>query len=228
MKSCTIYIFPLSPIYNIEKVPVFSNFTREHSASLYQTLLQNSLEILTPVNSDTQIIVCFDVEDKDFIPEGLDKNFTLEFVRSREPGISFEMLNRKYFGSSSCNIVIFSNIIGFSKSDLLSYQERLNGDEHVFVIGKSENNKVALLSFNTMPGVLTGMDDFSIRFDDFLKLGCKSDSHLHVLDAPPVISNLDDFRKLYKNLSKKESLNYCSHQIHEQFTNLFIEYKDLL
>ena len=41
-------------------------------------------------------------------------------------------------------------------------------------------------------------------------------------------SDIQDFKTLYKELSKKESLIYCSQNMHEKFTHLFIEYKELL
>jgi hypothetical protein len=51
---------------------------------------------------------------------------------------------------------------------------------------------------------------------------------IHTLDGYLSIDDFEDIKKLYIELSKKESLSYCSPTLHERFNDLFIEYKDLL
>jgi hypothetical protein len=57
---------------------------------------------------------------------------------------------------------------------------------------------------------------------------CRFDYFVNVLNGSLFIEDINDFKILYRELSKKESLNYCSQNIHEKFTHLFIEYKELL
>jgi len=52
--------------------------------------------------------------------------------------------------------------------------------------------------------------------------------HFFVLNNFLKIESLKDFKELYSVLSDKKSENFCTGGIHESFTNLFIEYKDLL
>jgi hypothetical protein len=68
----------------------------------------------------------------------------------------------------------------------------------------------------------------NFNYDNFLLFTSKHEHFLHVIDNFLVIRNMEDFRNLYNELSKKESLEYCSQKMHEKFTHLFIEYKDLL
>ncbi len=68
----------------------------------------------------------------------------------------------------------------------------------------------------------------ALDYDTFLLEAGKSDLFLNTLNGFQLIENFSDFKNLYIELSKKESLSYCSQQMHERFTNLFIEYKDLL
>jgi hypothetical protein len=56
----------------------------------------------------------------------------------------------------------------------------------------------------------------------------KEENFVHTLNNFMLIETKDDFIKLYNELSKKESMQYCSQNIHEKFTHLFIEYKELL
>jgi len=68
----------------------------------------------------------------------------------------------------------------------------------------------------------------ALEYDKFLLEAGKSDLFLNTLNGFQLIENFSEFKYLYIELSKKESLSYCSQQMHERFTNLFIEYKDLL
>ena len=51
---------------------------------------------------------------------------------------------------------------------------------------------------------------------------------LHVLSEFFIVNNFEDFKALYNILSKKESLEFCSQEMHEKFTHLFIEWCLLL
>jgi hypothetical protein len=228
MDNCSIYLYSLSPVYNVDKVPQFAGFSLNDSSYLYRNLLRSSLEILSKLNNSTKLIICLHEEDKEFVPAEVLSQYDIEFIRNNQTGINFHFLNQKYFSKSENNILLFSNTIGFTESSLRKYYELLNVDDNVFIVAKSENGKAGIISFNVMPDILNTTNQLDISYDSFLKLGCKSDSSLFVVDSPLVISNLDDFRKLYHELSKKESILYCSHEMHERFTNLFIEYKELL
>ena len=61
-----------------------------------------------------------------------------------------------------------------------------------------------------------------------LSLISSKDIFIHTLDNFLSINDFEDIKKLYIELSKKESLSYCSQNMHESFNDLFIEYKELL
>ena len=85
------------------------------------------------------------------------------------------------------------------------------------------------MGFNTFNHELFDEIDWNnFNYDNFLLYTSKHEHFLHVIDNFLVIRNIEDFKDLYKELSKKESLAYCSQIMHEKFTQLFIEYKDLL
>ena len=65
-------------------------------------------------------------------------------------------------------------------------------------------------------------------YDNLLHKVNRYDNFLYVLNHSLTVKTVEDFKTLYSELSKKESLAYCSQQMHERFTHLFIEYKDLL
>jgi hypothetical protein len=76
--------------------------------------------------------------------------------------------------------------------------------------------------------MVDNLDLSNLDYDSFLNKIVKFEHFIHVLKDFMLIKNLEDFKTLYDNLSKKESFSYCGQNIHERFTNLFIEYKDLL
>ena len=66
------------------------------------------------------------------------------------------------------------------------------------------------------------------KFGKFLSSISSKDIFIHSLDNILSINDFEDIKKLYIELSKKESLSYCSQKMHESFNDLFIEYKELL
>lgn len=102
-------------------------------------------------------------------------------------------------------------------------------EDEAVVIGKTSNDKIAFIGFNTFnEDLFTGIDSDSFDFNNFLYNASKRENFIQVMKNYMLIQDVNDFKELYKELSKKESLEYCSQHIHERFTNLFIEFKDLL
>jgi hypothetical protein len=96
-------------------------------------------------------------------------------------------------------------------------------------LGKSINQKLAFIGFNSFNADLfEGAELHDLDYDFFLNKISKFENFIHILDNFILIKDIEDFKNLYHQLSKKESFAYCSQEIHEKFTNLFIEYKDLL
>jgi hypothetical protein len=66
------------------------------------------------------------------------------------------------------------------------------------------------------------------KYSDYLKAISNKDFFIHTLEGFFSVDDFEDIKKLYIELSKKESLSYCSQKMHESFNDLFIEYKELL
>jgi hypothetical protein len=65
-----------------------------------------------------------------------------------------------------------------------------------------------------------------LKYDDILCELNKAGCFLFTLSGYLTIENICDFRELYRVLSRKESIEFCCQDIHEQFTHLFIEHKE--
>ena len=225
--SC-IYFVPLFPVFNNKKTRLFDSFTLEDSVNLYSSLYLNLKEISNNLLNSTAVVFCFDEKDKDFIP--------LEFSASEKifadldnKALLLKFLSEKYFAAFNNNLIIFVNTISISPQDILKYLDLLNREDESFIIGKSQNNKVSYIGFNVYNNELFyQIEATDLKFENFLHLVCRFDYFVNVLNGSLNINDLNDFKILYKELSKKESLSYCSQNMHEKFTHLFIEYKELL
>lgn len=225
--SC-IYLLPLFPLFNRQETRQFDSFSIENSAYLHSVLHLNFKELIIDLPEYITTLFCFDEKDGDHIPvEFLDSPKI--FLDLNNKSLSLKILSEKYFSSFSNNLIIFTNTIRISKKDILKYLDLLNREDESFIIGRSQNNKVSYIGFNIYNSDLFNqVEATDLRFDNFLQLVCRFDYFLNVLNGSLLIEDLNDFKILYHELSKKESLVYCSQLIHEKFTHLFIEYKELL
>lgn len=225
--SC-IYLIPLFPVFNEDETRLFASFSKENSVHLYTSLYLNIKEITDKLSGSADAVYCFDEKDNDHI---INEFFQSQKVFSNldNKSLILKLLSEKYFGRFNNNLIIFINTIKISDKDILKYLDLLNREDESFLIGKSQRDKVSFIGFNFYnQEIFSRIDATSLKIDNFLHLVCRYDYFLNVINGSLFIEDINDFRILYKELSKKESLTYCSHNIHEKFTHLFIEYKELL
>ena len=228
--NSSIYFFPLHPVFNPEHIPAFETFDSEHSAFLYSALTQNYKEIFETFEGKINSVFVFDEKDRDFLPDKFNnEGINLFFGDTENKTLLLKSLSDKYFNLYTNNLLIFSNSICISAVDIQQALNLLSINDEAVVIGKTAAGGVTLLGFNTFNHELSDEIDWdNFNYNNFLLYTSKHEHFLHVIDNFLVIKNIEDFKNLYKELSKKESLIYCSQKMHEMFTQLFIEYKDLL
>jgi len=228
--NSSIYLFPLNVSLNSEYAPLFEGMDSVHSAMLYSALIENSREIFDSLSSKTNAVYIFDNKDREFIPEQFKIEGTdLFFGNTENKTKIFQGLSEKYFNKFHNNLIVFANSICVSVNDIQQALNLLSIEDEAVVIGKTGSGDVAFLGFNTYNSELFGEIDWkNFNYDSFLLYASKHEHFLHVINSFLVIRTIEDFKTLYKELSKKESLVYCSQNMHEKFTHLFIEYKDLL
>lgn len=228
-KNC-IYVLSLHPVFNTQAAPEFENLSLRESILLYSHLLTNFIEIFSAAGLGFELAFCLNENDENYIPGNFFPDESIIFINTSENNDSnLEQLRKSYFSKFENNIIIRADVIGVSEKTIQKIFNLLAIEDDVLVIGKSINKKIALLGFNNLElNLLDEMFSATIEYDDFLIEAGKSDLFLNTLNGFQLIENFNDFKNLYIELSKKESLAYCSQQMHERFTNLFIEYKDLL
>ena len=228
--NSSIYLVSESVKFNPEGITKFGSFDTLHSLQLYSALVLNHEEIFSDLFNSKFVHYCFDEKDKEFLPgEFLKSSENLIFGEPDNKQKLFRTLSEKYFPQYNKNLLVFSNSIGITPEDIQRAFNLLSVEDEAVVIGKTNNFKIAFIGLNfENPDFLFDMDLTNLNYDNLLYKINQHDIFVHVLGNYMLIENTEDFKNLYAELSKKESLAYCSQKMHERFTNLFIEYKELL
>lgn len=229
LKQNRFSIFAVENIFNPDRTIQLDYFSIEHSLLLKSLLVQNTIEQLQNNYPEIGINVLLNSEDRNFIPDFLLSDFIqlIYWQRLDQPFIS-EIIE-SYF-SNNLDKIIFHNLsIGFSSTDINKTSSLLSQQDNNIVFGKSESEFIPFLAFcNIDVDTLTEFVNPDFHYDKFLSIVNRNDHFINILSNFMLINNFKNFNKLYHELSKKESEAYCSQKMHEQFTNLFIEYKELL
>ena len=226
--NSSIYILSLHPVFNQDLVPSFESLDKEYSSYLYESLLLNHKELTDKLSEKANIIFCFDIKDSEHLTENLGRIENKDFIDPNKGNV-LKSLSEKYFNRFNNNIVIFFNSIGITADNLNNALNLMSIEDEAIVLGRSINDSLSFFGFNSFnKDIFEETDLLNLNYDSFLNKVAKFEHFIHVLDNFMLIKNIEDFKELYYRLSKKESFAYCSQEIHERFTNLFIEYKDLL
>ena len=190
----------------------------------------NNLQNLIGLQKQANIICCMDSADKEFIPKNfIPKEVNLYFINSKNISNQFDELNKKFFQHHIINILVHLNTFGVSLKKYIKMFDVLTVKDESIVIGKTDGNKVGFIGSNNLKKEL--FKEFissKLNYDNYLADISNKDNFVNVLTGLLSISDMEDFNNLYVELSKKESLEYCSQEMHERFTHLFVEYRELL
>lgn len=227
--SC-IYLTAMHPVFNRRYVPLFNNMDAKNSSHLFSSLLLNNHQNIQNMNLRTSAIYCLDEKDKEFVPGELkNAKITLHFSDTTNPYQCIRNVEEKYFSAHKNNFILFSDSIGLSSSVMSKGIDLLNIESDAVTIGRSSNNRISFIGFNFINKELLQEIHWSDNnYENLLYKMNKYDAFLHVLNKTLYVKSAGDFKILYDELSKKESWNYCNREMHEQFTHLFIEYKEQL
>ncbi len=225
-----ICVFASEAILNPEKVKVFDKLSLNDSVFFYSSLLANYIELLMDTNQQSETIFFINKHDQQFVPKSFfPKNINFHFTDFINPHLLFENLDKNIFINYTNIILIHSKTMGIRKTDILRIFGLLAREEESIVIGKSFTDGIVFSAHNKMSRAK--FESFLINevsFEKHLSEILRNDSFVSLMEKFLSFSTFIDFKNLYRELSTKDSLNYCSEQMHERFTNLFIEYKDQL
>ncbi|MGE5352398.1 MAG: hypothetical protein ACM3P0_09965 [Acidobacteriota bacterium] len=231
MPKCYIFIVPSGPVFNAAEVQPLENLTPGDSALLQSTLYLNYKDMLSKSGNGYEIVYFLDEKDRECLPEEFnDEGLKKQFIKCSEGWENISAYMSRKINQDSTNIlIIFSHTIGITPQKIERYFNLLNHEDRNLLVGRTSCQRVSLIGMNYFEErMFDGLSSCYLKYDDFLHYVNRLDNFLFIVDGFNTVEHLDDFRKLYKVLSTRESIEFCSHEIHERFTHLFIEYKELL
>ena len=225
-----VYLLADHPFLNTKHAPLFGKLNLNDSIFLYSQLFINNLKNLSGLQNQANLICCMDNMDKDFIPKNfIPEEVNLYFISTKNIPKQFDDLGKKFFQHHSNNVLIHLNIFGVSLSKFVKLFDLLSVEDESIVVGKTDKDKVGFIGSNNLNEKI--YEEFflsKLDYEKYLADISNKDNFVNVYSGFLAINDMEDFRSLYDELSKKESLEYCSHEMHERFTHLFIEYRELL
>jgi hypothetical protein len=230
MNQNAAYIIPRYPILNPQKAKIFENLNLQDSVLLRSTLYLNLIENFIKKESKIDFYFFLDIVDRNFLTAEFNiEKISLSFVDLSNKQALVENLANKEFSKHKKNIFISPDIMGLNLKEVERLLNLLNIEDDSLLIGKSKEGELGFLGFNSYSDeIAQGLIKSDFNYDNFLSK-IKSSSHfINTVNDILVVRNLNNFKQLYTDLSQKKSIDYCSQEIHERFTHLFIEHKDLL
>ena len=226
----SILIIAETAILNPAEIDVYQNLSVNYSVFLNTLLFSNWVEILSEVRNDFEIITFLNERDKEFLPKyflPFDTK-TIFYSQSRLSDITDYIVGNTSPNSLK-NMILFYNSIGMTRSDIFRAFNLIQSDEPSLVIGKSGQDRIVFTcTSSTDQDLIDSIFKTKRKYSKYLSSISSKDLFIHTLDNSLSLDDFEDIKKLYIELSKKESLSYCSQKMHESFNDLFIEYKDLL
>ena len=229
-KANAVYILADHPFLNTKLAPVFGKLNINDSIFFYSQLFTNNLRNLSGLQNQTNIICCLDRMDQDFIPKSfIPEEVSLYFINTKNISEQFDNLNTKFFQHHLNNVLIHLNTFGVSLNKFTKMFDLLSIEDESIVIGKTKEEKVGFIGSNKLNEEIYKEFFLSkLNYEKYLADVSNKDNFVNVLSGFLALNDMEDFKSLYGEQSKKESLEYCSEEMHERFTHLFIEYRELL
>ena len=225
-----IYLISMRPVFDQNSIIPIGKLDADNTSQLFANLILNHKENLDKIINYTTVTYCFSENDKNYLPDDFTKNGSMKvFGNTKNSLQNIKNIVDRFFASTSINLIVFANSIGVSSTDLRKILDLLTLEADAVVIGKTKRGRVSLIGFNYLNNDLIKEINWgNIEFENLLHKVTKYDNFIYVWENSLLINSGEDFKLLYSELSKKESLEYCSQQMHEKFTHIFIEYKELL
>jgi hypothetical protein len=230
MNSNAVYILPYYFSHAEELSSNLAGFSRDDISFLFETLYLNVLENLNSKQDKIDIFCIWDKNRKDSLPDVLkSNNYNIVFSDTSKKKDVFERISAKEFLSYKNNLIIFSDAIDIKPSDYEQYLNLLNIEDESLVIAKNKENIIAVFGFNNYSEeIIKNLLLSNFSYNDFLGRVKSCEHFMHIVNDVLLVRGINDFKQLYQELSHKKSIEYCSQEMHERFTHLFVEYKDLL
>lgn len=227
-----VLFFVPKPVFNQFEVDHFEGFDKSSSSSLWKNLLINQIEVVSSLKSEYNIFTLF--HQFDIGADGLDElqrfeNIEVLFFEEGHQSEILREITEETRGNQKPLLVVNPLVMGLNKNIYIDLIKLLESEEEISTIVKSVNGYISAIGFNYFE---QGQNAITSKLH---KNYTKLLPHIMELDSKPlllsggiVVKNAHDFKELYVFLSSRESASACSYEMHDRFTELFVEYKEYL
>ncbi|GMU89643.1 MAG: hypothetical protein AMXMBFR49_18500 [Chlorobiota bacterium] len=231
-RPVSILFFVPHPVFNQFEIEEFSGFDKPRTSFMYRNLLLNQLEVVHQWGRHQKCILL--LHQFDIGAEGLDELQRFEeaevvFYEEGNQGHILDEIGEEALHEQELLIIVNPAVMGLTAND---YDDLLNftdQEDEVAFIARSSNGWVSSVSFNynetAQKNVICGIGDPWVKV---LRSVSMLEARPLITTSGLVVRGKKDFRSLYDFLSSKESIPACSFEMHDRFTELFVEYKELL
>jgi hypothetical protein len=190
-------------------------------------LLNNNVELLLQAGAD-EIIITGEKSmlDEIFYTEELLGKF--HFLPRHDDEPTFTALFEKYFHSDDKYFILLGNTFGLSPAYYAGLRNQLGIDEDVCVVHTASEERVCGAGILHIEASTLRFLDETTTKDQFIFSPDAPDRYFLFSNGFCLVDTLADFRELYRRLSHRENIHLCSKYFYDQFTEIFIEFKELL
>ncbi len=210
-----------------EDSELFAALGAEALAKFDRILMNNTIELLLEANAEH---ICLFVDemmlDEMFHAETYKDIFT--FLHSPETPDGLPRLIEKQLKTEEKFFITKSNSFGFFPALFAGLKNYLEIEEDVCVLYASKSERLCALGATRFEDSLLQFLDDRHTKQDFVYSMDSPDRYYIFQNNLFVVDTVADFRELYRRLSHRENIHLCSKYFYDQFTEIFIEFKELL
>lgn len=227
-----VLFYVTKPVFNQFEVGHFEGFDKGSSSSLWKNLLINQIEVISSLKSEYNIFALF--HQFDIGAHGLDElqkfdKLDVLFFEDGDQGEILREITEESRGTQKPLLVVNPLMMGLNNRDYSDLIKLLESEEEITTIIRSVNGYISVVGFNyfeqRQTPIISNLDQ---HYNKLLPMIMELDSKPILQSGGIVVKNAHDFSELYNFLSSKESVKACSYEMHDRFTELFVEYKDYL
>jgi hypothetical protein len=231
-RPLNVVFFVSKPVFNLYEVEKFASFDKNHSSFLRQNLLINQLEVMESLQIEYRVNLI--LHQFDIGATGMDelqrfKHLEVVFYEvGDEIEILREILEEDHAGQEVL-VVVNPFVIGLINSDYEYLGKIADLEDEISYLIKSSNGFLSVFASNYFERKMINLIlNINEPFNKLLKEITSLNSRPIQTTSGLVVKGVSDFKELYSYLSIKESIPSCSYEMHDRFTELFVEYKEYL
>ncbi len=198
-----------------------NNMSAEDLFSLTEILIQNNYDICIESSLNNIFILC----DKSL--ENIVINSESHQLVFTEPEELHRFIAEKKTKYAKI-LIINANTVGLTRQKIEHMVNLLDMEDEVTLLGIDNSDKIGFTASCSYSEELLTCQLNNCDFHDLFKKVPHLEYYFILMSGIYSMTNLADFKHLYSILSQRENFNLCSKNIYDRFTELFIEYKELI